>query len=446
MTKGCDLVVVGAGPGGLMAAKTAAEKGLSVVLLERNQVIAPIKRGCGMVLLPLNEPYFGEEKIYLDRENGEIAFCSNGFSVKYQGPSRDHFSWHILSPGGKGVQFGNTAEGLKIGEEARTSAVHDKGILLQSMLEECEKLGVKVLLGTNAVGTEKRGKKVRVLCEADDVEAPFVIAADGVNSRLAQDLKLNKERTFYGLMKIQGVEILEVEKFDSNTFYSFLTGQENPTYSVLIPLPVEEGGCFQAFTVVFDPFADAEKELNFFLNESHYASSLKDIKMGKRTASVENMYSPMKVPYRDQVLFIGDAAWCQEIEITGALLCGWKAGNSIATALNENKVGKEGVEGYLDWWNQACLGSHDHCHYLRNYTLSFLMTDAEIDYLFDQIDTIMPAVFNPYKPFELLGPELEKSMEKISKERPDIAQKIQAFSSAPVETLLGKCIQAALKL
>lgn len=446
MTKSFDLAVVGAGPAGLMAARAAAEKGLSVVLLERNKAIAPIKRGCGMVLLPLNEPYFGEEKIYLDRNKDEIKFCSNGFSVKYQGPSRDHFSWHILSPGGKAVQFGNTPNGLKIGEDARTSAVHDKNILLQSMLEECKNLGVKALLGTNVVGTEKKGEKVRVLCEVDDIEVSFVIAADGVNSRLAQALKLNQDRTFYGLMKIQGVELTEVEKFDSNTFYSFITGKENPTYNVMIPLPVKEGGSFQAFTVAFDPGADAEKELNSFLNESHYASLLKDVKKGRRTASVENMYSPMKVPYRDQVLFIGDAAWCQEIEITGAIMCGWKAGNTIASALNENSLGKEGVEGYLDWWDHACLESHDHRHYLRNYTLSFLMTDEEIDYLFDQIDTTLPAIFNPYRAFDLLGPELEKSMEKILKERLEIAHKIQTFSSVSIETLMEKCIQAALRL
>ena len=84
MTKSFDLAVVGAGPAGLMAAKAAAEKGLSVVLLERNKAINPIKRGCGMVLLPLNEPYFGEEKIYLDRNKDKIQFCSNGFSVKYE--------------------------------------------------------------------------------------------------------------------------------------------------------------------------------------------------------------------------------------------------------------------------------------------------------------------------------------------------------------------------
>ena len=41
-----DLIVVGGGPGGLMAAKTAAEDGLKVLLIERKRNITEIKRAC----------------------------------------------------------------------------------------------------------------------------------------------------------------------------------------------------------------------------------------------------------------------------------------------------------------------------------------------------------------------------------------------------------------
>jgi flavin-dependent dehydrogenase len=321
--------------------------------------------------------------------------------------------------------------------------VHDKGLLLAGLLQECRDLGVKVLLGTNVNGVEKKGGKVHVLCEEQNVEAPFVIAADGANSKLAQVLKLNRQRTYYGLMKIQGVEIRGVENFDSHTFYSFITGMQNPTYSVLVPLPTQEEGCFQAFTVVFDPDADVAKQLSLLLNKSHFAPFFKNSRIVCRTAAVENIFSSMQTPYHDQVLFIGDAAWCQEIEITAALMCGWNAGNTMAFALNENKICKEGLESYLNWWNRSCLGLHDHRQYLRNYALSFLMTDEEIDYLFDQIDTVMPAIFNPYRALDLLGQGLSKSMDKISQERPEIARKIQIFSSASPEELMQTPIQSA---
>jgi flavin-dependent dehydrogenase len=41
-----DVAIVGAGPGGLMAAKTAAENGLKVVLIEKRKDISQITRAC----------------------------------------------------------------------------------------------------------------------------------------------------------------------------------------------------------------------------------------------------------------------------------------------------------------------------------------------------------------------------------------------------------------
>ena len=41
-----DVIVVGGGPAGLMAAKTAAEKNLEVLLIEKRKRIPQVKRTC----------------------------------------------------------------------------------------------------------------------------------------------------------------------------------------------------------------------------------------------------------------------------------------------------------------------------------------------------------------------------------------------------------------
>ena len=48
--KNYDLVVVGGGPAGLMAARTAARDGLKVVLLEKRKNITTVRRYCSQLL------------------------------------------------------------------------------------------------------------------------------------------------------------------------------------------------------------------------------------------------------------------------------------------------------------------------------------------------------------------------------------------------------------
>jgi flavin-dependent dehydrogenase len=99
MAKVYDLIVVGAGPAGLMAAKTAGENGLTVALVEMKQSITDINRACTMMLLVLNEYIFGE-RITFNTRDGRFCFPVNGFSIRYDGPYKNLYGWQFYSPGG----------------------------------------------------------------------------------------------------------------------------------------------------------------------------------------------------------------------------------------------------------------------------------------------------------------------------------------------------------
>jgi flavin-dependent dehydrogenase len=84
-----DLIVVGGGPGGLMAALTAARDGLNVLLMEKKQDIASIKRACtALFYLKWVCPDAYLEPVSVERLPACNRFHWNklGFHLDYRGP------------------------------------------------------------------------------------------------------------------------------------------------------------------------------------------------------------------------------------------------------------------------------------------------------------------------------------------------------------------------
>ena len=93
MTKRYDLIVLGAGPAGLMAARTAAENGLSVALLERKTDIPTIRRLDGGAI-GINEYLFGQMTLF-NPQAKRLCFPTSGFSVPYDGPFNNIYGFQI---------------------------------------------------------------------------------------------------------------------------------------------------------------------------------------------------------------------------------------------------------------------------------------------------------------------------------------------------------------
>ncbi len=81
MAKKYDVVIAGAGPAGLMAARAAAENGLTVALLDRKTDIPKIHRSCGGVI-GVNHYTFGQSATFHEEQNS-FAFPVTGFTLSY---------------------------------------------------------------------------------------------------------------------------------------------------------------------------------------------------------------------------------------------------------------------------------------------------------------------------------------------------------------------------
>ena len=149
MAKLYDLIVVGAGPAGIMAAKVAAQNGLSVVLLERKKTIPAITRSCATMFAIEDDYFFGERMFFNDKQK-RLVFPVNGFSVHYDGPHKNFYGQMLYAPDGKTcLKIGDYEENLKKGDSGRLSVVYDKETLLRGMLREAEEAGAKIIPGMN---------------------------------------------------------------------------------------------------------------------------------------------------------------------------------------------------------------------------------------------------------------------------------------------------------
>ena len=156
-----DIVVIGGGPGGAVAAKTCAKKGLNVLLTEKRSKIGDPVR-CGE-LIPgyiLKEFDIGIKDCYSEASN---------------------FEW--LSPGKQKVCFNFLCYML------------DRRVFDSDLVSSAEDAGADVWLRARASGLihgereEKRvfkGVKVSKEGEEVDVWSDIIVAADGVESQVGR--------------------------------------------------------------------------------------------------------------------------------------------------------------------------------------------------------------------------------------------------------------------
>ncbi|MBW2184010.1 MAG: FAD-dependent monooxygenase [Deltaproteobacteria bacterium] len=430
MAKKYDVVIVGAGPGGAMAAKTAGENGLKVAILERKTNPALINRGCAM-MFAIESGYYFAERMYYNDKNKKMIFPVNGFTVDYDGPTRNYYAWHFYAPDGKTrLEFGDYEECIKKGDQGRLSFVYDKGILIDGLMKEVEKSGVDVFTGVNVNGIEKTAQGIKVTGNGETFEGTFVIAADGLESRIAKILGFYKERTCYGSIPgityyVTGLKLPQSEAIITTN--CFKPGAQLPTFFWLIPSPyADDEFWFSVFS---------QDDFEYITKESIFSKWFSDVKVTRVRSHVSGLWSPVAEPYRDNVLLVGDSAWFGEAEITGAMMCGWKAAHAITVALRDNKPHREGVLNYIEWWKKSYPEFDDYRNFFMFVPFCSIFSEEESNYLYGLFKSPLPANNNPFLVVRQIKQALEPLMDQINKEMPSVGEKLTMLEIDNIDTI-----------
>jgi len=418
-----DVVIVGAGPAGLLAAKALAENGFDVAVLERKKNLSEIVRACGQSLLPPNEYFFGDIFHYNEKDK-RFCFPLSGLSFPYAGHVKKLSTWHMFSPGMKKMQFGYTPP-----QGAPIALSYDKETMLRCLIEDLPRDRVEFFPETEFTDMQLGPGMILVQAGSRQFVSTCLIAADGANSRVVHQLGYNNNR--------RHIATLHVRSFFLKGFHapypdSIITAvafiEEKPVYLFLLPRP--DGDEWNFILLTLEPSVDLGHAYQIITRDERYAAWFRGAEQTRQFAAVEYIYSPVQRPFRNNVLIVGDAGACQELECLGAMITGWKGGLALAAALKEQHLGilPRAIAQYEDWWLNTYIKQYNYQDYLSIFGLAYMFARPDIiDYLFDVMGTEpFPPTFNPYTAVGLLGNRLQGLLSQIMQSRPDIAQQLAA--------------------
>lgn len=159
-----DVIVVGAGPGGSITARTCAKAGLEVLLIEKRQEIGdPVRCAEGL----------GKEGL-----KRHIKPDSRWISAEVKGSI-------ILAPDGTEIKMSEEASSDKAGYNL------DRKVFDRALAQEAALAGADVMVKTRATGLIKEdgsicGIKAMYMGETFTIRSDIVVGADGVESKVGR--------------------------------------------------------------------------------------------------------------------------------------------------------------------------------------------------------------------------------------------------------------------
>ena len=289
LQKHVDLVVAGAGPGGLYAAIEALKRGLAVHVFDKKTVVGvPVK--CG--------EYFPVRK-EMERLLPSAGEHMHVFDVPESSIDNTCRRLRVISPKGREYEFDFEA------------FILDRTILEQQMAEQVEKLGGVIQLHTIVDLFAGDGAITVGPTRAEGVTAKVVVAADGFPSKIAKSAGiLTDDYMTPNNVAINYEHLMTNLYVDQNVTEMYMGTEFAPGgYGWIIPKGNRSANVGIGIRTSYSKKADGRGYLQFFLNECALSrTKLEGGKAGPMIADVLPVDGPLPRTFSDRVMAVGDAA------------------------------------------------------------------------------------------------------------------------------------------
>lgn len=378
-----DIIVIGASPAGLMAARNACEKGSSVLLLEKKEEI-------GNPPHPANSFFKG----MLDK-CGEVADPS--YVVHYLK------GMQIISPSGRIVEVETPGYAI------------DKTKFDRFYAEKIMKTGVDLRKRIEVHDILRDGEKFSVNTSAGVFRSKLVIISDGINSKMASILGLNTMKHPEDIA--WGIE-LEVRSphLGKPKMFEYYIGNHAPGWKTTYSPRGGDNAAIGAY--VRRCGKDATPYLNAWVEKFKKLKGLEKLEIVKKLSGGDPIVTLPNQYVTDGIMVVGGAAG--QSGIGYAMRAGQICGDVAADAIGKGDVSKNALSEYRKTWEKEFRAEH----YLGRIGLETLrkMTDREIDE--------MVAVFEKEDLSFIHGSSVEQAMQVfafILKKKPSAIWKYRAL-------------------
>lgn len=321
-----DVVVVGAGPAGSVTAKTAAERGLDVLLIERNQEIGvPVK--CAEGVSKEIEKFVAPDRRWI---------CAEVKGANIYGPD-----------GTKVVLSAETMD--------ETGYVLERRIFDKFLASEAARAGAKIRVRTEAydiIEEDGYAKGVYVRCMGEDtrVFAPVVVGADGVESRVGRWAGINTRLQPSNISVCAEFLMCDIEL--NGDYSEFFLGSEVAPKGYAWVFP-KGGDCANVGLGIGGDVSDEKHRALDYL-KAFVRNKFPDGKTVAEMYGVVPLSGPSYESVAEGLILVGDAAR-QVNPLTGggilyAMHAGEIAGDVIAKAVQEKDFSKKRLMEYENRW------------------------------------------------------------------------------------------------
>jgi len=289
----CDLLIVGASFAGLVAARTAAMRGLDVVVLEAKPDAGARVATTGILV-----------KEAAEEIDVPHALTRRVHGVRLYSPGLRHID--LFSPG----SFFLTT---------------DTAQLLRWLADEALRAGARIIYRTRFAGAERRGNRFRV--PALNLVTRYVLGADGARSAVARCFGLGRNGRF--LVGVEA-EFEPLDGLDARFLHCFVDRNLAPGYLAWVaPGP-------QVTQVGLAASAGRRADLSAFLARTEAIFRFKGAHVIERRAGripAGGLVSPWSAP---GVMLVGDAAGMVSPATGGGIRLAFQFGRRAAQAIADH--------------------------------------------------------------------------------------------------------------